>query len=61
MSGPNSQEARVERFVRLAQRLGLVVHGFELLNGRGFRVLTQPLNGSEAAEDEGERWLRENG
>ena len=49
MSGSNSQEARVERFVRLAQRLGLQVHGFELLNGRGIRVLTQPLSGSDAA------------
>jgi len=61
MSGQNSQEARVERFVRLAQRLGLQVHGFEFLTGRGIRVLTQPLNGSQAEEDEGERWLRENG
>jgi hypothetical protein len=49
VSSPNSQEARVERFVRLAHRLGLTVHGFELLTGRGFRVLTQPLSESEAA------------
>lgn len=57
----NSQEARVERFVRLAHRLGLKVHGFELLSGRGIRVLTQPLSESVANENEGERWLRENG
>lgn len=63
-SSSNSQEARVERYVRLAQNLGLTVHGFELLEGRGIRVLTQPLAGAApeaAAEDPVDRWLRENG
>lgn len=59
---PQSQEARVEKYVRLAQRLGLTVHGFELLEGRGIRVLTQPVRGAQLdKEDEGARWLRENG
>jgi len=59
---PQSQEARVERYVRLAPRLGPAVHGFELLEGRGIRVLTQPLAGGRPdEEDEGARWLRENG
>jgi hypothetical protein len=61
MSAANSQEARIRRYIRLAKDEGLTVHGFELLSGRGFRVLTQPLNGSEPDGDEGERWLRENG
>jgi hypothetical protein len=61
MSAVNSQEARIRRYIRLAKDEGLTVHGFELLSGRGIRVLTQPLSGSDAADDEGERWLRANG
>lgn len=49
MSAANSQEARIRRYIRLAKDEGLTVHGFELLSGRGFRVLTQPLSESEAA------------
>lgn len=58
---PNSQEARIERFIRVAQDCGLTVYGFELLRGRGIRVLTQPAAPSETAEeDAAEKWLREN-
>ena len=37
----NTTEARVERFVRLAQRLELPVYGFEV-RGRDVTVLTHP-------------------
>ena len=37
----NTTEARVERFVRLAQRLELPVFGFEV-RGRDVTVLTHP-------------------
>ena len=37
----NTTEARVERFVRLAQRLELPVYGFEV-RGRDVTVLTRP-------------------
>ena len=60
----NSQEARVARYVRLAQQLGLAVHGFELLEGRGIRVLTAPLSALAADnknDDPVSRWFRERG
>ncbi len=59
----NTTEARVERFVRLAQRLELPVHGFEV-RGRDVTVLTHPREaGSTAPQtgaDHAERWFRDN-
>jgi hypothetical protein len=59
----NTTEARVERFVRLAQRLDLPVHGFEV-RGRDVIVLTHPLEHGPAASPPGpdpiERWFRDN-
>ena len=47
----NTTEARVERFVRLAQRLELPVYGFEV-RGRDVTVLTHPREaGSRGASD----------
>ena len=37
----NTTEARIERFVQLAQRLDLPVYGFEV-RGRDVTVLTRP-------------------
>ena len=44
----NTTEARVERFVRLAQRLELPVYGFEV-RGRDVTVLTRPREDGPAA------------
>ena len=59
----NTTEARVERFVQLAQRLGLAVHGFEV-RGRDVTILTQPREAGPAAPATGpdpvESWFREN-
>jgi hypothetical protein len=59
----NTTEARVERFVRLAQRLELPVYGFEV-RGRDVTVLTRPRSDGPATPapeaDPVERWFREN-
>ena len=59
----NTTEARVERFVRLAQRLELPVYGFEV-RGRDVTVLTHPRDEGPAAPppeaDPVERWFRDN-
>ena len=59
----NTTEARVERFVRLAQRLDLPVFGFEV-RGRDVIVLTYPRENGPAASPPGanpiERWFRDN-
>lgn len=59
----NTTEARVERFVRLAQRLELPVFGFEV-RGRDVTVLTHPREGGSAAPAPGpdlvERWFHDN-
>ena len=59
----NTTEARVERFVRLAQRLDLPVFGFEV-RGRDVTVLTCPREAGSAAlatgPDPVERWFRDN-
>ena len=59
----NTTEARVERFVRLAQRLELPVYGFEV-RGRDVTVLTHPHDDGPAASppktDPVESWFREN-
>ena len=59
----NTTEARVERFVRLAQRLELPVYGFEV-RGRDVIVLTRPREDGPAAPpteaDPVERWFRDN-
>jgi len=58
----NTTEARVERFVRLAQRLDLPVFGFEV-RGRDVIVLTHPRENGSAASPPGaapiERWFRD--
>lgn len=60
---PNSQEARLEGFLRAAVRAGLTVYGVEVRKG-GLRILTQPSDAAEPAsesdEDSVARWLREN-
>ena len=59
----NTTEARVERFVRLAQRLELPVYGFEI-RGRDVVVLTRPREGAPTSpptqSDPVERWFRDN-
>jgi hypothetical protein len=59
----NTTEARVERFVRMAQRLGLPVFGFEV-RGRDVTVLTHPRESGSPAPQTGpdavERWFRDN-
>ena len=58
----NTTEARVERFVRLAQRLELPVFGFEV-RGRDVLVLTRPRDDRPApptGSDPVERWFRDN-
>lgn len=59
----NTTEARVERFVRLAQRLDLPVYGFEV-RGRDVMVLTRPREAGSPApppeSDPVESWFREN-
>lgn len=59
----NTTEARVERFVRLAQRLELPVYGFEV-RGRDVTVLTSPRDDTPAkkptAADPVERWFHDN-
>jgi hypothetical protein len=59
----NTTEVRVERFVRLAQRLDLPVYGFEV-RGRDVTVLTHPHEAGPAAPapkpDPVERWFHEN-
>ena len=60
----NTTEARVERFVRLAQRLELPVYGFEV-RGRDITVLTHPREDGPVAkpateEDSVARWFRDN-
>ena len=61
----NTTEARVERFVRLAQRLELPVYGFEV-RGRDVVVLTRPREDAPAEKPAAEtdpiaRWFRDNG
>lgn len=60
----NTTEARVGRFVRLAQRLDLPVYGFEV-RGRDVMVLTRPRDDEAQAPvpeaDPAERWFRDNG
>ena len=53
----NTTEARVERFVRLAQRLELPVYGFEV-RGRDVTVLTRPRDDGPAAPPTGGRSRR---
>jgi hypothetical protein len=60
----NTTEARVERFVRLAQRLELPVYGFEV-RGRDVTVLTRPRDDGPAEKPAAEndpvaRWFRDN-
>jgi hypothetical protein len=59
----NTTEARVERFVRLAERLELPVYGFEV-RGRDVTVLTHPQEAGATAPaskpDAAERWFRDN-
>jgi hypothetical protein len=59
----NTTEARVERFVRLAQRLELPVFGFEV-RGRDVTVLTHPREVAPTAAppeaDPIEHWFRAN-
>jgi hypothetical protein len=58
----NTTEARVERFVRLAQRLELPVFGFEV-RGRDVVVLTRPRDDGPVpppGPDPVERWFRNN-
>ncbi|HMQ92655.1 MAG TPA: hypothetical protein PKA33_15870 [Amaricoccus sp.] len=59
----NTTEARVERFVRLAQRLELPVYGFEV-RGRDVTVLTHPRdNGAAVPPPEADpvaRWFSDN-
>jgi hypothetical protein len=59
----NTTEARVERFVRLAQRLELPVFGFEV-RGRDVTVLTHPRGDRPGATppeaDPVDRWFRAN-
>ena len=60
----NTTEARVERFVRLAQRLELPVYGFEV-RGRDVTVLTHPREDAPAETPAVEadpvgRWFRDN-
>jgi hypothetical protein len=60
----NTTEARVERFVQLAQRLELPVYGFEV-RGRDVTVLTRPRDDrpaerSATKEDPIGRWFRNN-
>ena len=59
----NTTEARIERFVRLAQRLELPVYGFEV-RGRDVIVLTRPRGDAPtvppAKADSVERWFRDN-
>ncbi len=59
----NTTEARVERFVRLAQRLELPVYGFEV-RGRDVTVLTRSRDDGPAASqpeaDPVARWFRDN-
>ncbi len=60
----NTTEARVERFVRLAQRLELPVYGFEV-RGRDVTVLTSPRHDSPSEKpateaDPVDRWFRDN-
>lgn len=59
----NTTEVRVERFVRLAQRLELSVYGFEI-RGRDVTVLTHPRGEGPAAKpleiDPVELWFKQN-
>jgi hypothetical protein len=59
----NTTEARVERFVRLAQRLELTVYGFEV-RGRDVTVITSPREGGPESPplkiDHVDRWFRDN-
>jgi hypothetical protein len=59
----NTTEVRVERFVRLAQRLELPVYGFEV-RGRDVIVLTRPREDGPAAPSPEanpvDRWFRAN-
>ena len=60
----NTTEARIERFVQLAQRLDLPVYGFEV-RGRDVTVLTRPREDLPAkntaiSDDPVERWFRDN-
>ncbi|MBB5220339.1 hypothetical protein HNP73_000260 [Amaricoccus macauensis] len=60
----NTTEARVERFVRLAQRLELPVYGFEV-RGRDVIVLTRPRDDGPAEKPAAETdpvasWFRDN-
>ena len=59
----NTTEERVERFIRLAQRLELPIYGFEV-RGRDVTVLTRPRDDTHAAPaqeaDPVERWFRDN-
>ena len=60
----NTTEARIERFVQLAQRLDLPVYGFEV-RGRDVTVLTRPREDLPAKrpvanDDPVDRWFRDN-
>ena len=59
----NTTEARVERFVRLAQRLELPVYGFEV-RGRDVTILTRPRGYAPVAPqpeaDPVASWFRDN-
>jgi len=60
----NTTEARVERFVQLAQRLDLPVYGFEV-RGRDVTVLTRPREDpvtkkTAINDDPVDRWFRDN-
>jgi hypothetical protein len=59
----NTTETRVERFILLAQRLGLPVYGFEV-RGRDVTVFTHPrgdgLVPPSPKADPVERWFNDN-
>jgi len=62
MASPNSREAQLGRMIAAAQAAGLTVHAVEA-EGRRVRLFTSPLAGglpeSQPAEDDADRWLRE--
>ena len=62
--GADRGAARIERFVRLAQRLELPVYGFEV-RGRDVTVLTRPRDDAPAEKPAAEsdpvaRWFSDN-
>lgn len=60
----NTTEVRIERFIRLAQRLELPIYGFEV-RGREVTVLTRPQEpptpGTARGPDPVDRWFKDNG